>query len=369
MMTGYLPTTVLSDGEVPRIEPWAVTLAEYLRARGYGTAAFSDDGQLPAASGFARGFDVYEATVGAISTREADPVPAPNAERVFKRGLDWLGAEAREPVFLFLHTDQVHSPYEAPADPANEFSVAADAPAPVREAADYDREIRATDAALGRLLDALDADASFKDALVILTSDHGEEFGEHGRRCHGHDLYDETLRIPLIIRAPGLLPPAVRRTGPMSLTDVPRTVGALLGFELPEEVEGHDFVAHLRDDVVPDPVAIYHEATAEKAATYDGDDPSWLAPSFAVTSWPRRLSRIRTSEGARYEMYDLLDDPAEKTDVYPKRIKQIGFLRARLDRYQEFRTRRRAELAQAAARSDRAAAEPDGDEPAALDAE
>src|SRR5690606_73 len=94
---------------------------------------------------------------------------------------------------LFVHYFDVHAPYAPPAPFAEEFA-----------AAPYDGEVAFVDREIGRLLDALETAGRADDTLVVLTSDHGESLGEHGEDAHGFFLYDCTVRVPVIVRGPGV---------------------------------------------------------------------------------------------------------------------------------------------------------------------
>lgn len=192
----------------------AVTLAEVLAGAGYRAAAFVRNAQLRAAFGFAQGFEAY---------RELE---SSGAELV-ERALEWLDEVRREspsaPVFVYLHLLDTHWPYEPPPEAAAALG-AAPGERPddfaLREAVNrgivalgteqlweivlrYDAEIRGVDRAVGRLAAGLEERGLFEGSVLVLTSDHGEAFLEHGRLGHGGDLYEESLRVPLLLKLPG----------------------------------------------------------------------------------------------------------------------------------------------------------------------
>ena len=343
MMTGLLPTTVLLDesGE-PHLAEWAPMLADELRAAGYRTAAFTENAWVSGAFGFRRGFERYDEASGV----EKGTLTPGKLEQTFERTLDWIANHADQPFFLFAQTYQIGPPYDAPGPYADRFPVPDNASPETADSVAYDREVRYVDAVLGDLVSALDRLGVGARTLLVVTSDHGEEIGEHGRRGHGTNLHDEVLRVPLLMRAPDLLPPGTRWPGPMGLVALTPTLLDLIGREPPADVDGDTFASHILEGAPPEPVAIYHEARSAEAATYDGPDPTWIAPSFAVTTWPWRLIRVRTpNDGTRYELYDLANDPGETSNLYEARADAVAFTRARLDRYDEFRRGRRAALA------------------------
>jgi arylsulfatase A-like enzyme len=332
LMTGMNPTTALRrrTGQLSRQLDWVTTLAEVLRGRGYRTAAFTEDAMMIAPSGFQRGFEVYHETK-AIAAAGAQ---RGTIEDTFARGLDWLEHHRDDPFFLFLHTYQVHDPYLSPAAYADRFPTPPGASEPQLEIDRYDRAIAYTDEQVRAALERLDALGLADRTLLVVTADHGEEFGEHGGRRHGAHLTSEVLHVPLLFRgAPGLTP-GTRRSGPMGLLDVMPTLLGLLGVDTPAQCEGRSMVAHLRTGDAPEPVALFSESHAPYSPTYEGSDPSWEAPGFASTRWPHRLVRLRTPGGARYELYDLDQDPGEHHDLEAEIGASLTEQHARLEAYE-----------------------------------
>lgn len=207
----YPPDSTLS----PAIE----TLPEAFHRAGYRTGGFTAGGYMNGRYGFDRGFDVFDDTT---------PTATEDAAHVFGNGLAFVrGLPPGQRFFLFLHTYQVHDPYFPPpgyesrywTGPVPETFAPTGAnlsevnlgqrrisPEAVRYfEALYDSGIRAADDELRRLFDGLRALGRLKDTLVVITSDHGEEFMEHGRMVH-EQIYDECLHVPLLVLAPGLQP-------------------------------------------------------------------------------------------------------------------------------------------------------------------
>ena len=334
MFTGLYPEEhgILMLGPRRRMPAGAPTLAGVFGANGYRTVAFTGGSNMSAHFGFDRGFDVYD------ENKELDfkQTGAGLIRETFDRGLRWLASHRDEPTFLFLHTYQVHHPYFTVAPFDARFPSPPDADMATRERDAYDRSLAHTDAEVRRLLDRIDEWGLTERTLVIVTSDHGEEFGEHGRRYHGPTAHDEVLRVPLLLRAPGLLPAGVRRSGPAALVDLAATVSDLLGLEAPEETQGLSLAGHLIDGSPLPARSLFHEARAPFALTYDGNgkDPTWITPTLAVTRWPWRLLRVRTNTGPRYELYHLEDDPGEVDDRYRRDGQDFEDLRAQLDGYE-----------------------------------
>ena len=215
------------------------TLAESLRAAGYRTAAFTEDGFLVATAGFDRGFDDY------VENRSEETAAPGFARETFDAAEAWLAARADPPFFLFIHTYQVHSPYAPPRGYRTLFQDGDAGDANQRALANYEREIRYTDDVLADFLDFLDARRLADHTIVVVTADHGEAFGEHYWTEHGADLHDEALRVPFIVRAPGLVPAGRSLEEQVSLSDVTPTLLDLLGIAAPPDLQGRSFAGLL----------------------------------------------------------------------------------------------------------------------------
>jgi arylsulfatase A-like enzyme len=185
------------------------------------------------------------------------------------------------------------------------------------------------------LVQGIDTLGLADNTILVITSDHGEEFAEHGRRRHGSNVTNEILHVPLLLRAPGILPLGVRRDGPMALMDLVPTLLELLEREVPESIQGRALAPHLRRGTAVDAHPIFSEARGELAETY-GDPAQWIPPAVAVTQWPWRLTRVRTDaqKGVRYTLYDLATDPAEQQDVFAQRAEELEALRIAVDLYE-----------------------------------
>ncbi|MCI0416601.1 tetratricopeptide repeat protein [bacterium] len=179
-----------------------------LQKHGYNTAAFISGAPLNASFGLNRGFAVYEDQfTGAERT----------ANETTERALQWL-AKARSPYFLWVHYFDPHAEYEPPPAFRKKF------PDP------YDGEIAFADQELAKLLRAVG-----KNAAVLLTADHGESLGEHGETTHAVFVYNATIHVPLMIRAPTLAPG--KRNDAVSLADIAPTILELAGLK-PAQMDG-----------------------------------------------------------------------------------------------------------------------------------
>jgi Flp pilus assembly protein TadD len=218
------------------------------------------------------------------------------ADAVVDEALSWLktiggaGVPGRKPFFLWVHLFEPHAPY---GDPARERGLG------TRER--YDAEIAAGDHAVGRLLDALGPDAAH--TLVVLASDHGEAFGEHGEIGHSVFVYDTTLRVPLILRGPRV--PAGRVVAdPVCLIDVVPTVTRLLGTRT-LDADGVDLAPALSGERL-EPRALYAESFAPLL------DFGWSSLRSL------REGRWKLIAAPRREVYDIEADPGELNELVPQ---------------------------------------------------
>jgi tetratricopeptide (TPR) repeat protein len=226
------------------VSPENVTLAERLKAEGYRTAAFVSASPLDSRFGLDQGFDVYDDTFMAPGTPKTSPAEQ-KAETTVGKALKWLESAGDGPWLLWIHVYDPHSDYAPPEPYRSRY-----------KANPYDGEVAYTDFALGRLFRTLDEKAMSGRTVIVLTADHGEGLGDHGERTHGFLTYNSTLRVPLVIAAPGLGP--ARSAEPVALSDIVPTVLDLLGLPVPAGLQGRSVRAALSGESIP-PRKIYFE--------------------------------------------------------------------------------------------------------------
>ncbi len=250
LLTGRVPAAQEgSDGAPLGIVPGMPTMAADFRRAGWSTAAFIANPTLHAGNGFAEGFTTFFTT-----PYEPSSITTPGGE-TSKHAPKWLAAHRGEPFLFFLLLMDPHDPYTAPDRPPGKTPFdpgytgpitggevhklqIGELPRPAERdirhlAALYHDEVRYADSRVGELWNALDAIERDR-VTVVFTSDHGEEFCEHGGWKHGPTLFDEVLRVPLLIRPRAGRPlPATRADGLISLLDLLPTVEALAGLPAP----------------------------------------------------------------------------------------------------------------------------------------
>lgn len=296
------------------------TLAEVLAAAGYMTAQFSANPFTGALSNLDQGFDVAE-TSGALSAGRRGPPPTAGA--LHDRAAEWLLRQPAAPAFAYLHAVDTHPP----------FAVAG---ATAREA--YDASLAALDAAIGDFRRRLAAGGIGGNLLVVVTADHGEAFGEHGREGHGQSVYDEEVRVPLLLHWPGRLSPA-RIAEPVHHVDLAPTILALAGIA----ADGAGFTGRSwwpRSAGVPgSPVVVSRFAYPEDLDATVAD----RTEATALVEYPWKL--VSWSDGgsaARAELYRLDTDPGERRDLAREDPARLRSLQRALDQFADAERRRHA---------------------------
>jgi arylsulfatase A-like enzyme/Flp pilus assembly protein TadD len=199
-----------------------LTLAEYLKEKGYSTGAFVGSFALDPRFGLNQGFDVYDKSYP--SKTSALSPPERNAAQVIQSALGWLDKQSSR-WFLFVHIWDPHDPYSPPQPFSEKFKDDL-----------YSGEVAYVDSELGKLFDYLESKELTEKTLIVLTGDHGESLGEHGELTHDYFAYNSTLWIPLVIAGPGIS--AARVDEYVGHIDLFPTVCDLLAFEKPSFLQG-----------------------------------------------------------------------------------------------------------------------------------
>ena len=231
LLTGRYYSTLKPSRDVP-------TLAKSLRDAGWQTAAITCCARFGLATNELAGFTLVDGTADSIRMSRAGQS---NADVVIDTALEWLqGRDTQKPYFLWIHLYEPHFPYSAPSGPS--FGD--------RDIDRYDTEIAYADEQLARLFARLDP-----NAIVAVTADHGDEFGEHGIRFHARSLYNQVIRVPLIVRAPGGRARTVDT--PVSIIDLMPTLLDLAGVNGPAGMNGVSLAPAIRGEpAAPRPILV-----------------------------------------------------------------------------------------------------------------
>jgi len=318
LMTGQYPHTHGVPRNAHRLDDANLMLAEILQGAGFETAAILGAMPLGEHSNFGQGFDVVDADFRRPRESKVYEQAERSGDLVTDAALAWVDGAGAERLFLFVHYFDAHQPYEATEDRTTgsmrsiyrlrrrvsagesaETGAISEALKPL-----YWAEISYVDAQIGRLLEGLQGAGVLEDALVILTSDHGESYVEHGEVWdHGTHVYDQTIHTPLIISLPGV--ESGRRDAVVSNVDVMPTVLEVLGLPGPS-MDGRSLGALLRgESLAPrpvfaeatkpwDPGEVWHNESRRKSVRLGNHKMVWMPKT-----------------GAR-EFYDLAADPGEQ---------------------------------------------------------
>ena len=340
MLSGMHPTvhgvrnTYGATGHAPHESLPLVT--ELLQDAGYATVGFTGGGMMSRELGFERGFDHYDDRGG-------------GADRVFARAKEWCDVNledlGNEPLFLFVHTYEIHDPYTPPAEWQARFvdpdyagtidSTRIELPEDAAETwktdpefyaevqrrfwdgydglregdtehlSDlYDAGIAYTDQLLGEFLTYLEASPVGDDLAIVLTSDHGEEFGEHGNLTHD-SVFQTVLHVPLVVLLPGSDPARAERAGttvrrPVRGVDLAPSLAELCGLDLGEEIQGTSFLPDARGELG------YWDTTWSEIGSPSNE--------LAALRWGNYKLIANRVERSSAVLFDLKIDPDERFD-------------------------------------------------------
>ncbi len=351
----------------------ATTLAEQLRKAGYITANITASPWAGKITGLERGFD-YEMEFPVIQRQRTDAADRGTDSAALNKVLfPWLERHRDEPFFLYAHATDPHAPYRPPAGFEKEFANPADTPEFNRDYAKlrdngqygggtvvsragcqqngvdpdrfihraidrYDGEILHNDKSLELLAGKLQQLGILDTTLIVVLSDHGEEFWEHGWTAHGQSLYQELAHSAFLMWNPKLLPIPRRVAEPVQLIDVMPTILELLDLKSPEIVEGQSLVplAKGRPFHRRNPVMTSRFASAQ--AKPDGPVPENRINTFAVidTNW-KLIYREKGKEVglSRVEMYDRRTDRGETKNVAAEHPDEVERMMTELGRWMD----------------------------------
>lgn len=296
ILTGRLPYEHgVRDNAGFVLSPDESTLAERLRDAGYATGAFVGAFPLDRRYGLDQGFDVYDDRYREGSAPTQFVVPERPADEVLQLAVDWWRRNEGRPRFVWVHLYDPHAPY----DPPEAFIPSAG------EHARYYGEVSATDDALRRHLEPI---LAADRPLVIVTSDHGEALGDHGELTHGLFAYEATLAVPLLLWEPGVVAPE-RVDARVSHVDIVPTILERLGLPAGEELAGVSLLGEPqdRDTYFESLSASLNRGWAPLVGLIRGD---WKYIDLPLI-----------------ELYDLAEDPGERTNLAEEQRRKLFELR------------------------------------------
>jgi arylsulfatase A-like enzyme len=312
ILTGLHPQTHQQKTGDAALPSSAELLSEHLKRQGFATGSFIANGYVSDRFGFDQGWDHYTNFIREGKSTEA--------KDVFEEAGSWIEGHKDGRFFAYIQTIDPHVPYDPPAqylqmyDPMEYVGqikprmtgellekakrtppqVVFDARDKQRLKALYDGEISKHDHFFGLFLERLARLGLADDTLVVVTSDHGEEFDDHGSWGHGHSVYQELLHVPLVFRLPSRLPAGTRVPNAVSTLDVSATVTDLLGVPGMAHNEGHTLVGLMLGEAPARPTVSFSDFQDDRRVITTG-------------RWKLALRANLSST-----MFDLLSDPAEQ---------------------------------------------------------
>lgn len=384
MFTGMFPSKHGADVEHLWLDDEFDTIAEVLRSYGYQTFGYTNNSHAGPLTNANQGFDAFEVTsygkveagselsdhlmIYDLRRRIRDLLlikrtffvdkGAHRANQFVKR---WITDSSSDPApfFVFINYMEAHAPWSPPKDflapyvgDAKPGDVLRLAPLDIYEhvfgqvkvdehgfklhRALYDGEISYMDFKMGELFDYLREQDILDNTILIITSDHGENFGEHGLAGHFLDVNDPLIRVPLIIRYPGLVGAGVRVDEQVQLTDIFPTILDLLDIDWDglTELQGRSLVREREGDEASFAVAEYGMNHFEAVRAVD------YTRSYDVTTIIRRLKTVRTDEfkyvwtsDGRDELYEISQDPGELNNLIASEPEKAQEMKDLLDEW------------------------------------
>lgn len=360
MLTGVYPKKLNVELTTDLLAPEGISLARILKNSGYNTAAFSTGPFVTADQGFGQGFEFFK-----------HYQDWQDAKTITKDSIDWLKENKKSKFFLFIHAFQVHDPYA----PEKKFAKQVDpnykgnlnsvdiskiaainagreklSPADLeRISLLYDGEIAQLDYYLSKVFEKINSLGLQKNTIVILTSDHGEEFGERGLwGAHGYSVYDELLHIPLLIKIPNATAQAAQVDSLTGLIDIPPTILGLLGIEPQTNFDGINLARLFVNKEANSERVINAETAIDKKIMVENVVAAYqniLTGNYIPVTRQPQVS-IPKAKMARYknykliqnfdgslEFYDITNDPQEKQNLSQTNIEIKEKLEKLLNNY------------------------------------
>jgi arylsulfatase A-like enzyme len=355
MLTGRYPAHhgVLTEKKESYLDDDFLTLPEVFKNNGYSTAGYVANANLKQEFGFSQGFDHYREGLGGWRTGA-----------ILKEVVEWIEPRKSQPFFIWMHLNEPHDPYTPPEGYDELYGKdSAELIRPLNTSREFmlappgDKELRInlTNADLARMVDLYDGEIKYvndefgvlmtklsrmgltDNTIIVVTADHGEEFQDHGRLFHGHSLYEELVRIPLLIYVPQV--PAKRMPGPVELIDVYPTLCDLTGLSFEGNVDGVSLAEKDSKNIV------YSETdfrTSSLSMVVDLDMKfihDWKTGEsilFDLKTDPGEKKPLSLTESEKQKYMDLIQNyrtnpytpkgSAEVSEETTKQLKELGYI-------------------------------------------
>jgi arylsulfatase A-like enzyme/Flp pilus assembly protein TadD len=307
MLTGTYPfQNGVRDFTGHPLSPQFRTIAEAFKQTGYATGAVISSFVLDRSWGLARGFDFYDDAFSATAFQERDlALVDRKAQESVDHALKWLEKTPKRPFFLWLHLYDPHSPYDPPEPYRTLYKDHL-----------YDGEIAYADHELGRLIASLKNRGAYDNSIIALVSDHGESLGNHGEQEHGFFIYNSTIHVPLIIKAP-----SSRRfqrghiVRPVEITAIGPTLLEMAGLKDAIQKQFQTSSLLMTEDT---------EQEAYSETFYPFSSFGWSPLQSLQTK------QYQFIEAPEPELYDIAQDPDEKNNLVAQQPAIVAVLKAKM---------------------------------------
>ncbi|MCP4038986.1 MAG: sulfatase [bacterium] len=345
-------------GRLRHIPDHAKTLARAFAEAGHYAVGFTENGYVSSNFGFANGFDRYHN--GADLVRRGQ-FPG-NAKDTFDRAFSWLDKRTDVPFFMFLHTYEVHIPYDPDLDLITRlrrtrnirtkgrfesrfgslFALSVNrgqldlSPSEWKMVETlYDAEVIGLDAQVGRLEEKLEALGLVDRTLLVLVSDHGDEFDEHGFIGHGETIHRQVLHVPMIFRQPGNVPAGRRLEAPVGLLDVGPTIAAFAGIAAPfPDAPAQSLEPQIRGTAPGAPRPVFSELESSLGACKMREAGQFRPCPFGGVAVREGTYAFIHRAGQRGgQLYDYTSDPEEQSNIADAEPERAARFKALVNEY------------------------------------
>ena len=317
ILTSTFPATHGAKDDASRLPQSLDTLGEVYQGAGFETASFIANGYVSRAFGFDQGWSHYTNYIREQKSTEA--------ENVFGEAIDWIEEHHDDDrMFVYIQTIDPHVPYDPPDEFLHQYDARTDyagqvtnrrthllledakknPPQVTFDASDrrrlealYDGEVGYHDSELEKFLAKMEEMGLTENTIFVITSDHGEEFDDHGSWGHGHSIFQELLHVPLIVRWPGVTEPGSRVPQAVSTMDIGPTILEATGVDVPAAFEGRSLMGFLRGAPPAGPYVGFSDFQENRRVVRGGD-------------WKLILRSSLT-----YVLFDLAADPREQNEL------------------------------------------------------
>jgi arylsulfatase A-like enzyme len=337
MFTSRYPIShgVIKNGYVLADEE--LTIAEVLQKNGYSTAAVISSFAVNSKFGLKQGFQYYdEEFIGKDPSMRTTRWQGIEVEGLFDRrakettasAMKWLKAHEKDPFFLWVHYFDPHGPYDPPDRFKKKFESKMGSNEEPQKTYDvYDGEIGYADAEIEKIVEYLDQKGLDEDTLLIVTADHGEGLGQHNHMHHGLFLYEEAVRVPLVMRWPGKIPAGLRIKNRVELLDLSPTILDIAGVPAKNaNYQGRSLKSMIQNpSIARQSRPIFFQRRLYETENYKGNVVKGEKLGVLLDQW----KYIEALKERSVELYDLSSDPGELTNVsreHPDQVKRLSTL-------------------------------------------